>query len=177
MYKGKCLVAHPKLQGSLFNQSVVYVYQENKDIGAYGIILNKPSTWNLDYVFDYKGYEYPTDEPCYVGGPVSTTSISLLHSDEFYSANTVPISNGVSISSDNFMFEKIYENNAPANWRLFVGISGWAPMQLDKEVNIDQSWLLVEPTKDLLFNYSGAAQYHKAIELYSKSMTETYFPA
>lgn len=177
MYKGKCLVAHPKLKGSLFDQSVVYIYQENRDIGAHGIILNKPSSWNLDYVFDYKGYEYPTNEPCYVGGPVSTTSISLLHSDEFYSANTVPISNGVSISSDNIMFEKIYENNAPTDWRLFVGISGWAPKQLDREVYVNQSWLVVEPTRELMFGYSGATQYKKAIELYSQSMTENYFPA
>ena len=174
MYKGKVLIAHPKLDGSIFSKSVIYIYQDGV-IGTNGIILNKKSDWDLAYMFDYKNYNYYSDDFVYLGGPVSTTAITLLHTDEFYSSNTLSICDGLSVSSDNFMFEKIAEGNEPQNWRMFIGVCGWGDGQLKKEIENDKCWLLCEPDNRLVFNYTGEEQWEKAVEKYSQTMVDTFF--
>jgi len=174
MHRGKLLVARPNLKGSIFSKSVIYVYQD-ASIGINGVVLNKPSDWQIDYIFDYKGFDYYKDDFVYLGGPVSTQAITLLHTDDFYSSNTVPIGNGISISSDNFMFEKISQNNEPQDWRMFIGICGWYPGQLESEMQKDQSWLLTDANPDIIFNYAGEEQWEQAIELCSQNMVDSFF--
>jgi len=175
MYKGKILVAHPHLKSSIFKQSVIFIYQDVATISTCGVILNRTTDWTLDYVFDYKGINYDSDKLVQLGGPVDTTSITLLHTSDFYSSNTAPVNDTVSVSSDNFMFEKIAEHNEPEQWRLFVGYSAWEPKQLDYEVFEEKAWLVTDYDSDLIFNYNGEAQWELAIEKCSQNMIDSFF--
>ena len=48
MHKGKLLVAHPNLEGTVFERSVIYLYQDREELGSIGVMLNKPSKFTLE---------------------------------------------------------------------------------------------------------------------------------
>lgn len=180
MHKGKLLVAHPNLEGTMFEQSVIYLYQDNQ-YGSAGLVLNKVSDYSLDYIFNHKGLEISSKGFVFAGGPLQTRSITLLHSDDFSSENTQYVDNGICISSDNLMLEKMAMDNLPRRWRLLVGICGWSPMQLVTEIegntkhNRKPSWLTTEADSNIIFEYDGEKQWKKAVELCSRNMFDEYF--
>ena len=61
------------------------------------------------------------------------------------------------------------------------GICGWAPGQLHAEINgqqpfqPDKSWLTLQPTDSIMFEYDGEEQWQRAIEMSSKQMINQYF--
>ena len=181
MHKGKLLVAHPSLEGTMFERSVIYVYQDNS-YGTQGLILNRVSQYSVDFLLENKGFEGThKGEYVYMGGPLQTSSISLLHTDDFSSQNTQYIGNNICISSDNFMLEKIEMGNEPWEWRILVGISGWSPMQLAMEIegntrrHKQPSWLTTDADTSIVFEYDGDKQWEKAVELCSRNMFDEYF--
>jgi putative transcriptional regulator len=61
--------------------------------------------------------------------------------------------------------ESIRENSyQPIDLRLFVGYSGWAQGQLEKEVG-EGAWLVTDATPDLLFETDPDNIWRRALEL------------
>ena len=79
------------------------------------------------------------------------------------------------------MIEKMSMGNMPAMWRMVSGICGWAPGQLHAEINghqpfkSDKSWLTLQPTDSIMFEYDGEEQWQRAIEMSSKQMINHFF--
>ena len=179
-HKGKILVAHPNLKGNeFFEKSVIYLY-EHDTTGASGLILNKVTPYAVTSLVEQKGMEYIGSDLIHKGGPLSPRAISILHTDDWYNSNTITI-NAFGLSSDNFMLEKLSMGNEARNWRMFSGMCGWAPGQLEAEINgtvpygKDKGWLIVDATEDLMFNYDGDDQWVKAVDMCSKSVIQQYF--
>jgi len=180
MNKGRLLVAHPSLEGTMFERSVIYLYQDN-EYGSAGVMLNKISDYPVSYVLEHNGLSGEPGGNTYLGGPLQTSSVTLLHTDDFSSKNTKYIDNNICISSDQLMLEKLAMGNQPWEWRLMVGICGWSPMQLLAEIegntihNKKCSWLTTDADTSIMFDYDGDKQWEKAVELCSRKMFENYF--
>lgn len=177
-YKGKLLVATPVLNHNVvFNKCVVYIYDENPQGQVMGVILNKPSKFKISSLGSLKDIPFdPSLELKYVhkGGPVSDTSIVLLHTNEWVSTNTQNANNSLSITSDLLMIEKLATGNEPQGWRMFAGMSVWVFDQLDTEVNNQNAWLTCDPTNTNVFDYDEEEQWLKALELCSQQMLSEY---
>ena len=178
-YKGKLLVATPVLNNNVvFQQSVVYIYDENPTTGQVcGVILNKPSQFKISSLGSLKDIPFdPTLEMTFVhkGGPVSDTSIVLLHTNEWVSANTLNANNKLAITSDLLMIEKLASGNEPKGWRMFAGMSVWTKEQLNVEVHDQNAWLLCDPTDTSVFDYNEEEQWLKGLELCSQQMLSNY---
>lgn len=178
--KGKLLVAHPNLKDNdFFEKSVIYLYEHDTK-GAAGIILNKTTEFAVEALVDQKGLPYYGSEVVYKGGPLNTRAICILHTDDWYSSNTLSV-NSFGLSSDNFMLEKLSMGNEARNWRMFAGMCGWAPGQLEAEIEgktpygKDKGWLTLDASEDIVFNYDGDDQWVKAVDLCSKSVINQYF--
>ena len=158
-YAGKLLIAHPNLETiNPFYRSVVYVLQDDKD-GTQGLILNKPSDFNVAKLFNSKGYDFPlTKETIRFGGPVRGNIVVMLHSDGWYSSSTDYIRNGVALSCDDLMLEKMSMGNVPRQWRMFMGLAAWAPGQLHMEMTgrfpytPEHSWLIADAVPSIIFD-------------------------
>jgi putative transcriptional regulator len=138
-------------------------------------MINRATEYSLHQIMTSKGYDYAgKDRVIYKGGPVNTTALVMLHSDDWYSSNTMPITAHTSISSDNFMMEKLAFDNAPASWRMVLGVSGWAPGQLDNEISRGD-WLLADSDPDILWGYDGEKQWRRSLDLCSQQMLAQYF--
>ena len=179
--QGKLLVAHPRLQGTPFNRSVVLVTEDHAN-GSVGLILNKPTDFSLSQIMQSKGYECLEDRMVYLGGPVNSSALVLVHTDTWYSSNTYVVKPGISISSDTLMIEKIAMGDYPSQWRFVCGISGWGKGQLRDEVNgtgafatRGPNWLVCDADPQLIHSWDGEKQWHKALELCSQEMMNQYF--
>jgi putative transcriptional regulator len=175
---GKLLVAHPKLEGKPFQKSVVLITEDHQN-GSVGLILNKHTEYSLQQIMHSKGFECEQDKMVYLGGPVNSSALVMIHTDTWYSSNTMTIKPGIAISSDNFMIEKLSHGDYPLNWRFVVGVCGWAPGQLRNEISGVHkgypSWLVCDANEDIIHKWDGEKQWHKALELCSSEMLAQYF--
>ena len=169
---GQIIVARPELTCEFFHSSVVFITECNSR-GYIGVTLNKPSGVSMLSIADEKGWSWPYDDRVYSGGPVNRHALVMIHSSDWYSSNTLAISDCASISSDNFMTEKMVMGNSPRQWRMCHGLSGWQPGQLENEIKRND-WLAAWPTEDLLFEYAGEEQWRRAIELCANQAVENF---
>lgn len=169
---GQYLIARPHVTG-VFAKSIVYVY-EDLPTGTGGCIINKPTGKELKDLLAGHGIPYPSKiDPIYLGGPVATNSVMMLHSDDFRSTNTLHGPDGVDISSDDLMVEKIVNGDRPRAFKLVRGRSQWAPGQLRQEIN-NNGWLVTNLPKSMLFDFGNDKTWERAIEIASKSMFKQY---
>ena len=182
-YAGKLLIAHPNVENeNIFSKTVIYVYQDDAMQGSLGVILNKPSRFKISDVCAEKNIVFgDTTKRVYHGGPVNQQALVLLHSNDWSSENTADATNNLCVSSDNTMLSKISTGNEPAYWRLFGGMCGWAPGQLESELSgqwpyrPENSWLTADANDSLIFEYDGKSQWSNLVETSSQQMFDKYF--
>jgi len=180
---GKLLIAHPNLPSdNWFHRTVIYIYAEKPKDGTLGICLNMNGSYSLKQLCYDKGIIYPdSNTNINIGGPVSRSSIIMLHTDEWSSHNTIEAGDSYSLSSDIAMFERLSLGDQPGYWKIFAGLCAWGPGQLDLELSgkfpykNENSWLTAKATDDIIFNYDGEDQWKKAIELSSQQMIDSLF--
>lgn len=179
---GDLLIAHPTLpENNPFFRSVIYVYHHSNH-GTSGIILNKSLGWPIEEVCEDKGiaFDLVCDHKLHWGGPVHNSNLIMLHSDEWQTHNTRLGGKGYYVSSDDQMLERIGFGDCPAYWRLFVGISSWAPGQLDLELGghfpytTQHRWLTAKANDNLLFEIDEDVQYEKALEASASQMFDKF---
>ena len=178
IYRDKILVARPILDTNpVFSHSVVYCYEHRDSGDVLGVILNKPSQFrvsSLGALKDIKIESHHLDTTVvHKGGPVSDTSILLLHTSEWTSTNTLHTTGQLAMTSDNLMVEKLGTGNFPKGWRMFAGMSVWTESQLDREVK-EGAWHVMDTNIHLIFDFNEEEQYVKAIE-YAGSQTFAKF--
>ena len=181
-YQGTLLVAHPRLPlGNPFKETVIYVTQDNSN-ATIGLVLNVNSNTSVQKICNEKGILFTDGRPkIYKGGPINSTALMMLHSNEWSSEHTTEAGLSYSVSSDTFMFEKIGQGDYPLYYRIFAGITAWQPGQLNAEVKGagpytgTQSWLLVKPDDEIMFGSQGAEQYQQALNLCSQQTFDRYF--
>lgn len=162
--KGKLLIAEPSLTGDVsFNRSVVLLAEHNSE-GSVGFILNKP----LDYSMNDLVEEILVPFPVFNGGPVEQDNLYFIHKVPHLISNSIEISDGIYWGGDFeatvalINQEKITQNDI----RFFLGYSGWASLQLDKELH-SKSWIVVsnQYESDIIQKSTQAFWREKMMEL------------
>lgn len=138
--RGKLLVAGPSLVDPNFRQTVVLVGEHGSE-GAMGVILNRPSPVSVvDAVPPLAGLAEDGDL-VYIGGPVQPQAIVVL--GDFGEPDEAA---ALVLGSIGFLpgeIESAEDVASLARARVFAGYAGWAPGQLESEIE-DESWI-VEP--------------------------------
>lgn len=181
--EGKILISHPNCpQDNFFHKAVIYIYQDRLSQGTIGVILNKPSQFTLKEICKEKKLNLiGGNSIVYHGGPVQQNALVLLHSQEWKSENTAKAGEKLFISSDTIMLQRLALGDTPIFWKLFGGFSGWAPGQLEAELNgswpyrPENSWLIAEPNLSLLFETHHDKIWKQAFDMSSHQMFDQYF--
>ena len=146
--RGQLLLDSGELRGSFFNRSVVLICQHDEQ-GAFGLILNQPSPNKVGEVLVADLPDAIKEMNLYMGGPVQTSTLSYLHSDNFLpDANVLP-----NLSLGHSLEELVDLGGSFASTqqiRLFAGYAGWSPGQLEAELK-RKAWLVHPATIDLIF--------------------------
>jgi putative AlgH/UPF0301 family transcriptional regulator len=172
---GSILIAHPLHANTENSKTVVYI-TESTGASTMGIILNKLSRYDLKELMSKHGIDWYGDREVYIGGEYNSQSLVMLHSEEWYSSNTMQVDKNFSISSDDLMIEKMEMGNTPEWYQLFIGCKGWDPAELGHELKSKKpKWLLLaNPSTQLINSFPTSKMWQTAVAEYSQDMFSDY---
>jgi putative transcriptional regulator len=163
---GRFLVAAPSMPDEKFQRSVVFMCKHDDD-GALGIIVNnKVEDLPLGQVYKQLGIELSktaAEHPVLFGGPVETSRGLVLHSADYKRDETLLIEGGMALTASLEILKDMADGSGPKQAWLALGHSGWAPGQLDREMQ-DNAWLVVDGDLDLLFDADLGAKWQRALD-------------
>lgn len=163
---GRFLVAAPSMPDERFQKSVVFICKHDDD-GALGIIVNnKVDDLPLGQVYKQLGIDVPktaTELPVLFGGPVETARGLVLHSADYKREETLLIEGGMALTASLEILKDMAGGSGPKHAWLALGHSGWAPGQLDREMQ-DNAWLVVDGDAELVFDTDFDAKWQRALD-------------
>ncbi len=169
---GQMLIATPTMSDDRFARSVIYVCAHSSE-GAMGIVVNQPAAninfpdllVQLDVLPETDLIELKPHEEIRIlkGGPVETGRGFVLHSADFFIENsTLPIDEGICLTATLDILKAIARGRGPANAVLALGYAGWAPGQLESEIQ-GNGWLHCPADSELIFGSDTELKYKKAL--------------
>jgi putative transcriptional regulator len=170
---GQMLIAMPAMNDERFARAVIYVCAHSTE-GAMGIIVNHPAQnikfpdllVQLEVIPAAERIQLPgraEDVKVLKGGPVETGRGFVLHSADFFIENsTLPIDEGICLTATLDILKAIARGNGPASAILALGYAGWAPGQLEHEIQ-QNGWLHCAADPDLIFGQDTDTKYERAL--------------
>jgi putative transcriptional regulator len=144
------LVAREALPDPNFGGSVVLV-MNNLGPGPGGVILNRPTRMAVSHLFPELPRLAALDDKLHFGGPVGLPAVSYLFRADTAPANATRVLDGVYFGTDRDLLLKLLGREKPMEGlRIFTGLSGWAPGQLENEI-ARGDWRLAPADADAIF--------------------------
>ena len=168
---GRLLVASESMGDPRFRNSVIYMVEHNAG-GAMGLIVNMPlGAVPVARLFERLGLAPPAGAPgapgaadeieVYYGGPVESKRGFLLHSADVVVEGSVLVGDGVAMTADAEMMDKIGRGEGPKRSLFALGYSGWGPRQLESEFARD-AWFTIPFDPALVFAADPARSWERA---------------
>jgi len=171
---GQFLIAMPCMSDRRFARSVIYMCAHSAQ-GAMGLIVNQRAP-NISFpqllgqlsivgsrATGGRRNSEPIDVDVHVGGPVETGRGFVLHSSDYFSADsTLPIDEDVSLTATIDILKAIAGGMGPNRAMLALGYAGWRPGQLEDEIQAN-GWLNCPADLDLLFDRNLHQKYERAL--------------
>ncbi|HEX4042779.1 MAG TPA: YqgE/AlgH family protein [Xanthobacteraceae bacterium] len=171
---GQMLIAMPTMGDERFSRSLIYICAHSSE-GAMGIIVNQPAP-NIDFSdLLVKLNVVPAADVIQLpprggavkvlrGGPVETERGFVLHSADFFIENsTLPIDEGICLTATIDILKAIARGDGPASAILALGYAGWAPGQLENEIQ-GNGWLHCAADPELIFGPDVGGKYELALK-------------
>ena len=170
---GQMLIAMPAMLDERFARSLIYICAHSSE-GAMGIVVNHPAPnikfsdllVKLDVIPSSQRIQLsPRAGGVRVmrGGPVETERGFVLHSADFFIENsTLPIDEGICLTATIDILKAIARGEGPESAILALGYAGWAPGQLETEIQ-GNGWLHCAADSELIFGTDPGAKYEKAL--------------
>src|ERR1700726_4975295 len=171
---GQMLIAMPAMLDDRFARSLIYVCAHSSE-GAMGIVVNHPAPninfsdllVKLDVIPANERIQLPTRSggvKVMRGGPVETERGFVLHSADFFIENsTLPIAEGICLTPTIDILKAIARGDGPSSAILALGYAGWAPGQLETEIQ-GNGWLHCTADSELVFGPDVGGKYDKALK-------------
>jgi putative AlgH/UPF0301 family transcriptional regulator len=164
---GDLLIAPPALNVSDFAGSVIMLVSVAPTMG---FVLNHPSGVALSRIAP--AITHYMDTEIYWGGPVNSTTVWMLHSNDWRMHNSVAVTDYWSVTSNIQMFDRLSQGEWPERWRVFSGCSVWARDQLTREIDQltvgrrCQGWLTArEPRPEFVMDVEPSELWQQGTEL------------
>jgi putative transcriptional regulator len=170
---GQFLVAMPVMTDKRFARSVIYMCAHSAE-GAMGLIVNQRASHisfsqllgqlSLSADDQTDAYQHEMiDIDVQVGGPVETGRGFVLHSSDYFAADsTLPIDEAVSLTATVDILKAIAAGTGPDRAILALGYAGWRPGQLESEIQAN-GWLHCPADTGLLFDRDLNQKYERAM--------------
>jgi putative transcriptional regulator len=151
---GHFLIAMPSMPDPRFSRAVIYLCAHTAD-GAMGLVINRlfePLSFRelmsqLDIEVDGKSRNIRV----HFGGPVEAGRGFVLHSGDYEGEGTLKVDQDISLTATVDILKALAEGKGPKKCFLALGYAGWAPGQLDAELQAN-GWLHAKGEADILFS-------------------------
>jgi len=184
-YQGQLLIAQPKCITNFFAKGTILIARHS-DQGAWGVIVNRvfnKMESGLSVIMEQVGIEHDDSKyhPLYVGGPVETNKINVIHTLDWASNSTMHINAHIGITCDISVLTAIAANEGPEHFRACVGMCGWGPGQLEGEMAglppwlPEHRWLHAPSSISNIFEFQEGHQWQNAIHEAARETTKAWF--
>ena len=161
---GHFLIAMPGMADPRFSKSVIYLCTHNED-GAMGLVVNKLigslSFKELLKQMEIETGNFNSNVEVHFGGPVESGRGFVLHSTDYNSAETMQVNNDFAVTATVEVLKSIAGGKGPNNVMFALGYSGWAPGQLDTEMQ-NNGWLHCKADLSIVFGADNEAKWKLA---------------
>ena len=168
---GQVLIAMPGMQDPRFHRTLIYLCAHSAD-GAMGLIVNKRANGlKMKDLFGRLGIPIGDESdnsglerrPVHFGGPVETGRGFVLHSSDYHSDDaTLKIDEDTSMTATLDILHAMATDCGPAQAFIALGYAGWAPGQLEAELQAN-GWLACPPDAGLLFGADEDGKWDQAL--------------
>ena len=149
---GQFLVSMPDLKDGIFDSALVLMC-EHGESGAMGFIVNKPTEFSVQEIFEQLGLEsadsLDPDVPVMTGGPVEPQRGFLL-SNHPITEDVVEVLNGLYLASSPEVLPLATNALNQGDAIFILGYSGWSEGQLESEMAAN-TWINVPWNSDVIF--------------------------
>jgi len=161
------LIAMPNLMDPNFFHSVTYICEHNER-GAMGIVINQPVDLTVGDLVNQIGMQSKENallhQPVYRGGPVETERGFVLHQPLGKWESSLPIADGIGVSTSNDIIRAIAQGNGPRQCLIALGSAGWGAGQLEREI-AENAWLSGPADTQIIFDIDAELRWEKAARL------------
>ena len=138
--KSVFLIARPGMPDPNFRETVVLVTQA-EGAETTGVIINRPTDRSLAEMLPSERFKR-FKEPIFFGGPVAPQGLFAVFQADTFSGAAVTMLPGLYLAIVPDSIDALV-NDPPPRIRFFTGYSGWAPGQLQGELDRGD-WLVVD---------------------------------
>jgi putative transcriptional regulator len=146
---GMFLVAAKQLGDPNFSQTVVLLVEHGPS-GAMGLVVNRPSEVRVARIFPTLP-EKAGAASLFVGGPVNRAGAMALRRSKTKPADRVAIVDDIYLVTDKDELERNLRSAGTETVRVFLGYSGWAAGQLEREISLG-AWHVLPATAAQVFD-------------------------
>ncbi len=151
--RGKFLVAQPQVNDPRFAKSIILVIDHSSG-GSMGLVINKVmGKLNSAEILENLGLEpleREEDLTIFFGGPVELTHGFILHTTETSVETSQAVGENLAFSADAETVRLLLSGKGPLRYRIAFGYAGWAPGQLDAELERGD-WRIMPADLDIIF--------------------------
>jgi putative transcriptional regulator len=167
---GQMLLAMPSMTDPRFTKAVIYICAHSTE-GAMGIVINQKAPHitlsrlleQLEIVREGSAAIRVKNMAVHAGGPVETSRGFVLHSSDYFTADsTLPINDTVCLTATIDILKAIAMGRGPDRALLALGYAGWAPGQLEHEMQ-SNGWLNCPGDLDIVFDPDLDRKYDRAM--------------
>ena len=164
---GQLLLAMPNMRDPRFARTVIYVCAHSHE-GAVGLVINRLiGSLTFSELLGQLGIEAGSvDETIlpkiHFGGPVETERGFVLHSSDYLQDQSMPIGETMALTATVDILRDIARGEGPRDRLLALGYAGWAPGQLDGEMQ-ENAWLSVSPDRMLVFDDDIGGKWERGL--------------
>lgn len=181
-YNGCLLAAHPKRNATALDRAVVLIvdHDENGTIG-YRIDKKYPNGLDLAGVMNNLNITFEGEQAVYKGGTESLNRLQVIHTLDWRNKRTVTLDNNIGVSYDVAILSDIAKDRGPEKFRVVAGYTKWPPGHLEGEIagkhpwRLEHSWIVVDPTEDLIFEIDEQEQWKSIIQFESNREIDRWF--
>ncbi len=163
--EGHLLVAMPTMADPRFAHTVIYMCAHSEE-GAMGLVVNKLlESLSFSDLLEQLEIETETvDERICVhfGGPVEAARGFVLHSTDYTHEATMQVDDDFALTATVDVLKAMAAGNGPRLSMLALGYAGWAPGQLDREIQ-ENGWLTVPADEELVFDEAQDGKWERAV--------------
>ena len=163
---GQLLIAMPSMSDPRFAHSVVYLCAHSA-AGAMGLVVNRRADHiSFSELLEHLDIEKPAatrDPAVHIGGPVDSDRGFVLHSIDYRTPeSTLQIDDDVGLTATIDILKAIARGEGPQRAILALGYAGWAPGQLESEIQ-DNGWLNCSADTQILFGDDNDVKWDLAL--------------
>lgn len=173
-YTGYLIAAHPLRQNYFLQHGVIFIVENCKKNGTFGLQINQPIEGDFNLISIMKQLGFPTVHvdstiPMYRGGNSNLNRVHVIHSNDWQTKTTVKFSTKINMTSDVSVLDAISKSNGPRFFRAIIGNCFWNVDELEQQIITSdtekyENWVYTLSNRKLIFSLDGRDQWSQVLK-------------